>query len=537
MKKVWSAMYDDAREMPLKPDSGSMWTAARKVLARLANAWSDCAPIDEALDLVVEAVGADRGLLILSLPHGANVVVHARGEGRSLSAVEREEISRTVLREVRKTHKPSAFSPRGGPADGSMAVLGIAHALAVPLRDREGGPIDGVLYVDWRRVDAVVDALHVEFLESLAGLLGALAAHHVRLANAQEQLRDARAVEAPAEATLEELLMPASMASIRGEVESSLEGDASIFVLGESGTGKTLLAHAIANASRRRPIVRAMLGSSDDLNTVTSELFGHERGAYSGAVARRIGLVELAHRGTLILDEVLNLSPNAQKLLLDFTQFRTYRPLGWDRAEPKRADVRIIAATNGDLEAAMRDGRFREDLYFRLATVTIQVPPLRERRADIPQIAESYLRRLDPHTPWTLDLALRRRLVAEDLGWSGNVRQLERVILRARDRARARDPQSTELALEHVEPRDLGGLGGKTEAPRSTARSSVDRWAAVQRERALLETTEREVLAQLVAEHGGVISKVARAVSLPRSTLVSRLEALGLDPRRGGRDE
>jgi len=525
--------------MQPKPDPSAIWAAARKVLGRLAHAWSDCAPIDDALDLVVEAVGADRGLLILSLPHGSDVVVHARGEGRALSAVEREEISRTVLREVRKTRKPAVFSDvRGGPADGSMAVLGIAHALAVPLRDRDASSssVDGVLYVDWRRVDAFVDEMHVEFLESLAGLLGALAAHHVRLAQAQEQLRDARAVDAPTEATLEELLMPATMASIRGEIESSLEGNASIFILGESGTGKTLLAHAIAQASHRRPIVRAMLGSSDDLNTVTSELFGHERGAYSGAVAKRVGLVELANGGTLILDEVLNLSPNAQKLLLDFTQFRTYRPLGWDRAEPKRSDVRIVAATNGDLEAAMRDGRFREDLYYRLATVTIHVPPLRERRADIPQIAESYLRRLDPSTPWTLDLALRRRLVADDLGWSGNMRQLERVILRARDRARSRDPQADELSLEHVEPRDLG-TASRTEAPRSSQRSSADRWAVVQRERALLETTEREVLAQLVAEHGGVISKVARAVSLPRSTLVSRLETLGLDPRRGGRDE
>lgn len=524
---------------PSPSDPSSIWSATRKVLARLADAWTDCAPIDEALDLVVEAVGADRGLLVLALPHGADVIVHARGEGRALSAIEREEISRTVVREVQKTRRPASLSPaRGAPADSSMALLGIAHALAVPLRDREGGAADGVLYVDWRRVDAPVDARHVEFLESLAGLLGALAAHHVRLANAQEQLRDARAVESPAEATLEELLMPPSMASIREELDSCLAGDASIFILGESGTGKTLLAHAIANASRRRPIVRATLGASDDLNTVTSDLFGHERGAYSGAVQRRIGLVELAHRGTLILDEVLNLSPNAQKLLLDFTQFRTYRPLGWDRAEPKRADVRIVAATNGALDAAMREGRFREDLYFRLATVTIHVPALRERREDIPQIAESYLRRLDPRTPWTLELDLRRRLVAEDLAWSGNVRQLERVILRARDRARARDPQAAQLALEHVEPRELGAASTAPSArPPGIERSAAARFAMVQRERALLETTEREVLAELVATHGGVISKVARALGLPRSTLVSRLEALGLDPRRGGRGE
>src|SRR5438477_9590402 len=102
---------------------------------------------------------------------------------------------------------------------------------------------------------------------------------------------------------------------------SALAGTSSILVLGESGTGKTLLAQAIAEASGRRPIVRAVLGTSDDLNTVTSELFGHERGSFSGASGTRMGLVEYAHKGTLILDEVLNLSPHAQKLLLDFTQF------------------------------------------------------------------------------------------------------------------------------------------------------------------------------------------------------------------------
>jgi len=98
-----------------------------------------------------------------------------------------------------------------------------------------------------------------------------------------------------------------------------------------------LLAHSIAETSGKRPIVRATLGGSDDLNTITSELFGHERGSFSGATGRRVGLVEFANGGTLILDELLNLPPHAQKLLLDFTQFGTYRPLGYDRAEPKRA--------------------------------------------------------------------------------------------------------------------------------------------------------------------------------------------------------
>src|SRR5687767_14987062 len=147
------------------------------------------------------------------------------------------------------------------------------------------------------------------------------------------------------------------MESIRRELQSAIHGESTILILGESGTGKTLLAHAIAEASGRLPVVRAVLGSSDDLNTITSELFGHERGAFSGALTRRTGLFELAHGGTLILDELLNLPPPAQQLLLDFCQFGTYRPLGYDRREPKRAEVRIIACTNGDIERALAEGR------------------------------------------------------------------------------------------------------------------------------------------------------------------------------------
>ena len=161
--------------------------------------------------------------------------------------------------------------------------------------------------------------------------------------------------------------------SLRAELAMAVGSELPVLMLGDSGVGKTLLARAIAEASGRLPMVRAMLGAADDLNTITSELFGHERGAFSGALATRTGLVGHADGGTLVLDEILNLPAHAQQLLLDFTQFGTYRPLGHAGAEPRHARTRIIAVTNGDLEAAVRRGAFREDLFYRLGAIVVGV--------------------------------------------------------------------------------------------------------------------------------------------------------------------
>lgn len=511
-------------------DHVKAWSATRRILDRFSTALLAEAAIDDCLDVLVDALGADRGLLLLPFGDQGEIVVNARGEGRALTSEEREETSRTIVRTVREQDRAQLVMPlRGGAASASMNTLGIVAAVAAPLRTPGGGSC-GVLYVDFRGFDVEVGALHVELLESAGVLLGAVIAQRERLARTREALRDARATP-PDRPSLDDLLRPDSMAAIRRDVVAALNGKTPVLVLGPSGTGKTLLAHAMAEASPRRPIVRAMLGTSDDLNTVTSELFGHERGSYSGAIGKRVGLVEMADGGTLILDELLNLSANAQKLLLDFAQFHTFRPLGWDRAQPKSADVRIIGATNGDLEVAIADGRFREDLYYRLAGVTVHLPTLRERREDVPAIAEAHLRRLDPTGRWSLSVALRKRLLGSDLEWPGNVRQLERLVQRAYDRARIEGADNV-VDLMHLDSRDYGRGPSLSPLATSPPPPTVDRWRAFVSERELLETNERELLRALLTEHDGNVSRVARAVELPRSTLVSRLETLGIDARR-----
>jgi two-component system NtrC family response regulator/two-component system response regulator HydG len=223
----------------------------------------------------------------------------------------------------------------------------------------------------------------------------------------------------------------APMARVFDAVRQVAPSRATVLITGESGTGKELVASAIHEGSPRAggPFIKVHCAALAE-SVLESELFGHEKGAFTGAVARRDGRFSLAHEGTLFLDEIGEISPAIQVKLLRFLQEREFERVGGDR--PIQVDVRVIAATNRDLPAMVRDGRFREDLYYRLNVVGIEMPPLRDRRDDIPALAQHFLDRFvaDNGKPLAgIAADALAALCAWD--WPGNVRELENAVERA----------------------------------------------------------------------------------------------------------
>ncbi|WP_242340357.1 sigma-54 dependent transcriptional regulator [Anaeromyxobacter sp. SG66] len=272
---------------------------------------------------------------------------------------------------------------------------------------------------------------------------------------------------------------------------------ATVLILGESGTGKELVARAIHAASPRAsgPFVPVDCGAIAE-GVLESELFGHARGAFTGAQASRRGLFEEAHGGTLFLDEIGDVGPALQARLLRALQEGEIRRVGAN--EPVQVDVRVVAATNKDLAAAVQAGRFREDLYYRLNVVTLRIPPLRDRREDIPLLVEHFAAK-HGHPQAVVTPAAREMLVG--WRWPGNVRELENVVARA-------------LALNPTGVIEPDALPESIRGPGATPIPAV-----AAGERPTLAELERRYAAQVLAEQGGNKTRAAEVLGIDRKTL------------------
>jgi len=294
-----------------------------------------------------------------------------------------------------------------------------------------------------------------------------------------------------------------------GEIKRSIDQlattRAAVLILGETGTGKELVARAIhyRSARRDRPFVRVNCAVFND-NLLESELFGHEKGAYTGADKRRLGRFEMAHTGTIFLDEVGDLSVMAQAKLLRVLQEQEFERLGG--TETISVDVRVVAATNRNLAEEIRKGTFREDLFYRLSVVPIQLPPLRERKGDIPPLLTHFLgkyaddnhKHIDGFSQESLDQLLR-------YDWPGNVRELENVVERG-------------VVLTSTPEIPASSLPFSVEATSHSGAELTDR----------VETFERRLISEALATAAGNTTRAAASLGLSRSTLRYKIEKYGL---------
>jgi len=283
-----------------------------------------------------------------------------------------------------------------------------------------------------------------------------------------------------------------------------------VLLLGESGTGKEVFARAIHNWSERKDepfIAINCAGLSKEL--LESELFGHEKGAFTGAHQLKKGKMELAQGGTVFLDEVGDISAELQTKLLRFLQERELERVGG--TQPIPVDVRVIAATNRDLASSIKDGRFREDLYYRLNVIPIPLPPLRERKEDIPVLAQFFLRRfaLETKKSFTgITEGAEAGLLA--YAWPGNVRELANVIERA-----AVLGQGPDVSLHDLPPRIAGAEG---ESPSNSLSY-----------RHALEAARREVITRALAHTQGNRAAAARLLGLHKTHLLNLMKSLGIE--------
>ena len=314
----------------------------------------------------------------------------------------------------------------------------------------------------------------------------------------------------------------AAMTRVVEQIQRLQGNDLTVLITGESGTGKELVARAIHVGSHRSAATFLPYNcTTTGRDLADSQLFGHRRGSFTGAVSDQPGLVRTAAGGTLFLDEIGDLPIDVQPKLLRFLEQSEIMPIG--ETKPQKVDVRVLAATNADLEQRVAEGKFREDLYYRLAVIRIHVPPLRERREEIPHLSTYFLREaIERLGKPDIHLGSDTLDVFAQYWWPGNVRQLKNEIQRAVAlSAPGGTIEPAHLSPEITTPR-LPATGGS--APMRQGRATENLANAI-------EQVERDMIQSALDRTSGNISETARSLGLTRRGLYLKLRRLGLDSR------
>ena len=524
------------------------WSALQQIAIDLTTSLRAHDRYQRLLDVVRSAIPCDATAL-LALRDGALTPLAVRGLSAQVLGMRFAPAAHPRLQAILRSATPLRFAansalpdPFDGLVDGapggpprSAAMPHVHDCLGCPLMAE--GHVVGVLTAD-ALAPGAFDGLDQDLLIALGALAGA-ALHTARLIEAVEAVADQRGM------VVAELTRPsagtggapmigtsAAMEIVRQEIDAVAITDFPVLILGETGVGKELVARGIHTASHRRaaPFIQVNCAALPE-SLVESELFGHVRGAFTGAIATRPGKFEIADGGTLFLDEIGELPLGVQAKLLRALQEGEIQRVGADK--PIRVDVRILTATNRDLVREVAEARFRADLYHRLDVFPLRVPPLRERRADIAILAGCFLDR------YRVQLGLPRIVlgpaataILEADAWPGNVRELDHVLARAVLRARIRTPRDAPIQIEASDldpsaPRPAAvvaappceALAGRVAAGQLSLRGAIDE-------------LKREAIAATLAQTAGSWAEAARRLGMDRSNLHHLARRLGIAPDR-----
>lgn len=515
-------------------------------LFRIARAMSAVNTVQElcrvALDGLVTRTSADiGGVLILPMDSSVHDVdaLHVqavRCQSDRPTPAFSTFLSRVVLtdRDAILAHDIKRHSSLG--VQDSLQELAAESAICAPIR--HDAVVQGVIHLYSTRADEPLTQADLEFVLAVADQMGdqlfALREREELEAGLNRARRQVSDLHHQLGAETELVGYSPRLDSVRTAIGRVAPTDALVLVRGESGVGKELVARAVHfNSGRKDGPFICVNCAALTASLLESELFGHEKGAFTGAVSRRAGKFEQAHGGTIFLDEIGEMSLEVQSKFLRILEGQPFERVGG--GDPISVDVRVVTATNRDLEEAVREGSFRRDLFFRLQVIEIVVPPLREHPEDIPAIAKHFVARFAAQTHRKVhgfDSEALRKLQQHD--WPGNVRELRNVVERAviladDELLRAEDIVLTRLKLD-APPESVGAAtpSGPPPVVETSVDPLVDLWGSYIQQRTSLDEIDRIYIEAVLESTGWNKSKSARILQIERTTLDRRLKKYGM---------
>lgn len=461
--------------------------------------------LERIMDLVIENLSAERGVIAIKDGEDIKLVVAREFTENDLSDL--SEISSSVLNQTLQEQKPliihNALDAPNFNASESVILHNIQSVMCVPLISR--GKLLGAIYVDSRSKKGVFTSENLEFLTAFSHQ-SALAIENAALRKLLQEENRYLKTELVKALQFDNIIgRSPSMAKIFSLMHKVLNSNIPILIEGETGTGKELVARALHyNGSRQKgKFVALYCGSLPD-TLLESELFGYRKGSFTGAVSDKKGLFEEADEGTLFLDEIIDVNLTTQAKLLRVLQEGEFRRIGENVS--RKADVRIISATNRSLNEAVKQGKFREDLFFRIQGVTLTLPPLRYRGDDIILLANFFLNRYKEKENKSIKGFTKESIeLFYNYNWPGNVRELENAVARA----------CALTSSEYISADDLGIKVAQDDTESKLKKEVLE--------------TEREYIVKVLEEVNGNRSRAAQKLGISRRTLQYKLKKLNIE--------